>query len=187
MPHNDCLFGSIHSLDLHACWLSSNKQLIRNFRLRCLARVAVGHLRDSTQGIYESRWTKFTLWCRRWDLDPLQAPVNTVCDFLLDLFDKEDLSPSSIEGYRSTINSVWGVVGRSLVESFDVSQLIRSFQAERLRSQVNFPRWDLNLVLRVLSRPPFSSGGRVSPLLPVGQNSLPPPAGFRASWRHTCH
>ena len=37
MPHNDCLFGLIHSLDLHACRLSSNKQLIRDFRLRCLA------------------------------------------------------------------------------------------------------------------------------------------------------
>ena len=47
-------------------------------------------------------------------------------------------------------------MGCSLVESFHVSQLIRSFQAERPRSQVNFPRWDLNLVLRVLSRPPFT-------------------------------
>ena len=66
--------------------------------------------------------------------------MNAVCDFLLDLFNKEDLSPSSIEGYRSAINSVWGVVGRSLVESFHVSQLTRFFRAERPRSQVNFPK-----------------------------------------------
>ncbi len=81
--------------------------------------------------------------------------MSSACDFLLHLFEHESLAPSSIESYRSAINSVWQTSGRSLTGSYHVTQLLRSFRADRPRSAVVFPKWDLNLVLRVLSRPPF--------------------------------
>ena len=127
--------------------------------------MASGQLRDSSQRIYESKWSKFAIWCTRRDLDAEQAPVSRVCDFFLFLLEHERLSPSSIEGYRSAINSVWGASGRSLGHSFHVTRLLKSFRVDRPRSAVSFPRWDLNLVLRVLTPPPVPPGRRVSPLL----------------------
>ncbi len=89
--------------------------------------------------------------------------MSRACDFLLHLFEHENLAPSSIEGYRSAINSVWKASGRSMTDSFHTTQLLRSFRADRPRSTVVFPKWDLNLVLRVLSRPPFHPVGRADP------------------------
>ncbi len=90
--------------------------------------------------------------------------MTEVCDFFLHLFQDETLAPSSIDGYRSAIHSVWGAVGRSLTDSYHVSRLLRSFRVERPRSCFTFPRWDLNLVLRVLARPPFSPVDPTKPL-----------------------
>ena len=39
-------------------------------------RMTTGHLPDSTQLIYELKWSKFTLWCAQRDIDPKQAPVS---------------------------------------------------------------------------------------------------------------
>ncbi len=80
--------------------------------------------------------------------------MNQVCDFLLFLFEEENLSPSTIEGYRSAINSVWGANGRSLL-GFHVEHLLKSFRMDRPRSLVVFPKWDLNLVMRALTKPPY--------------------------------
>ena len=73
-----------------------------------------GQFQDLTQLIYESKWLKFALWCAWQDLDPEQATVSQICKFFL-LFEHEQLSPSFIDGYRSTINSVWGAAGQVLV------------------------------------------------------------------------
>jgi len=94
-------------------------------------------------------------WCQQRSLDPEQVSVSCVCDFFLHLFEDENLSPITIEGYRSAINSVWRAAGRTLNDSFHVEQLLKSFRKDRPRSIVVFPKWDLNLVLRTLTRPPF--------------------------------
>ena len=127
-------------------------------------RVATGQLRTSTQLICESKWGKFAVWCDRRGFDPLTIPVARVCDYLLSLFRDEKLAPVTIEGYRSAINSVWNVRGRSLAGSFHVEQLLKSFRAERPRSLRKFPRWDLNLVLRTLSRPPYHPVDLANPI-----------------------
>jgi integrase len=81
--------------------------------------------------------------------------VSLVADFLLFLFNEKKLSPSTINGYRTAINSVWNVGGRTLTGSFHVDQLLKSFKLERPRSVVTVPKWDLNLVLRTLTKPPY--------------------------------
>lgn len=118
-------------------------------------RLATGQLRTSTQNIYESKWRKFVVWCNQRGYNPLQLPLARVCDFFLYLFKEEKLSPVTIEGYRSAINSVWLIDGRSLSSTYHVEQLLKSFKADRPRSIVRFPKWDLNLILRTLSRPPY--------------------------------
>ncbi|MDJ0933744.1 MAG: hypothetical protein QNJ43_26440 [Breoghania sp.] len=54
MPHNARRFGAIHSLDLHACRLSSDRRLSRDFLQRCraespLANSAPPHRASTTQ------------------------------------------------------------------------------------------------------------------------------------------
>ena len=78
-----------------------------------------------------------------------------MCDFFNLLF-SEGLAPVTIEGYRSAIDSVWSVQGRSLAGNHMVVQLIASFKRERPRPVRTLPRWDLNLVLRFLRRPEFA-------------------------------
>ena len=117
--------------------------------------MATGQLQDSSKCICESKWSKFAIWCARQDLDPEQAPVSRVCYFFLFLFEHERLSPPSIEGYWSAINSVCGASGHSLGDSFHVTRLFKSFRVDRPHSAISFLRWDLNLVLRVLTCRPF--------------------------------
>ncbi len=118
-------------------------------------RIATGQHRGSTQNIYCSRWRAFDSWCSERDYDPRTASVAQLADFLLHLFDSKGLSPSAIAGYRSAINSVWRVIGRSSTESFHLTQLIKSFKADRPRSRVVHPKWDLALVLSMLTKPPY--------------------------------
>ena len=125
-------------------------------------RIATGQHRGSTQNIYCSRWRAFDRWCHERNQDPCLASVAQLAEFLLHLFQDKSLSPSSISGYRSAINSVWRVLGRSSTESYHLTQLLKSFKVDRPRSLVVHPKWDLALVLSMLSKPPYEPLQRAS-------------------------
>src|SRR5207253_9530938 len=75
--------------------------------------------------------------------------------FLLTLFN-DGLSVSSIQGYRSAINSVLKVSGQyDVVSNFRLLNLIRNFGLERPLTRSFFPKWDLALVLRSLLGAPY--------------------------------
>ena len=99
-------------------------------------RIASGGRRDSTAAIYDSRWEKFSLWCHQRGIDPLASSVSSIADFLLHLFQEENLSSSTLKGYRSAINSVLVVQGRTLADNHHMEQLLKSFDLERPRSVV---------------------------------------------------
>ena len=65
------------------------------------------------------------------------------------------MAPVTIEGYRSTIDSVWSSSNRSLVGEYTIQQLIARLKAERPRPVHRVPKWDLGLVLRFLREPQF--------------------------------
>jgi hypothetical protein len=87
-----------------------------------------------------------------------------VADFLLYLFNEKKLGPSAIEGYRTAINSMWRLTGRTLEDHFAITSLLKTFRAERPRTVHTFPKWDLALVLRVLSKAPFEPLSDAAPL-----------------------
>ena len=95
------------------------------------------------------------MWCSERHLDPLTAPIGRLADFLLYHFDDLKLGPSSIKGHRSAINSVWRVAGRQDTESHNLKALLDTFSVDRPRSTVTLPKWDLALVLRVLTKEPY--------------------------------
>ena len=129
--------------------------LDQGFSSTASERIARGRHANSTQVIYDSKWLKFENWCISREIDPSMASLGQLADFLLHLFNELKLGYSTITGYRSSINSVWRSTGRQDVESHAIHQLLDSFKVDRPRSVIVLPKWDLALVLRVLSQPPY--------------------------------
>ena len=132
-----------------------DSSLDQGFSTEVSQRIARGRHVNSTQVIYDSKWLKFENWCDRRKISPSLASLGNLADFLLHLFNELKLSYSTITGYRSSINSVWRALGRVDVESHAIHQLLDSFKVDRPRSRVVIPKWDLALVLRVLTQPPY--------------------------------
>ena len=58
--------------------------------------------RQSSVGVYESKW------CHSKQINPVQATVQQLTDFLIFLFEEKKLAISSIQGYRSCISGFSG-------------------------------------------------------------------------------
>lgn len=125
------------------------------FSLRA-AEVAASALRPSSRRIYDSRIRRFESFCEGRGFHPSSAPLGTIADFFLLLFD-EDLSPRTIVGYRSAIAAIHRgfADGSSVSSSSHLSDLVKGLFLRRPPSRPLFPPWDVRDVLRVLRRPPF--------------------------------
>ena len=119
-------------------------------------RIARGRLRGSSLKIYDSRWKGFAEWCAGRQLNPWEASVADVADFLLYLFEEKGLSPRTVEGYRTAIaSSLSKKLGSSLGSDPYLSSLIQSFFVDWLVESNLTPAWDLSLVLLALTKSPF--------------------------------
>ena len=86
-----------------------------------------------------------------------------IADFLIFIRIDENLSLSSLKGYRAAINQVLRHKGIDLAASVEISALTRHFKISCPPVEVKPPQWDLNLVLRSLTKAPYE---------PLGQSSL---------------
>jgi len=127
----------------------------QGFSLAVAKRLARGKLKNSSIVIYDSRWDKFSGWCDQQDVDPRRASLGILADFLVYLFNDLRLSYQAIAGYRTSINSVWRARGRHDADAYPITQLVKNFKAERPRAIRTTPKWDLALVLHLLSHPPY--------------------------------
>ena len=119
-------------------------------------RIARGRLRKSSLKIYDSRWKGFAEWCAGRQRDPWEATVSDIADFLLYLFQEKELSPRTVEGYRTAIAaSLSKKRGSSLGSDPHLSALIQSFFVDRPVESSLLPEWDLSLVLLALTKSPF--------------------------------
>ena len=111
--------------------------------------------RESTRSIYDSRFSKFSEWCKSRQRPLAEVTIQEIADFLLELFEK-GLLVNTIKGYRSAISSAMGLFEGVTVGSHPViSKLINGFEVQRPVCRSYFPCWDLNVVLRVLMKSPF--------------------------------
>jgi hypothetical protein len=115
--------------------------------------------RTSTNRIYQSRLSAFETWRGSEGVDPLKAPVPLIADFLLSLFSK-GFEVDTIKGYRSAIAAILKHKGRSIGSDKNISDLIARLALERPAYQRSIPSWDLPLVLKALTRPPFEPIGK---------------------------
>ena len=111
--------------------------------------------RQSSVGVYESKWKVFREWCHVKQINPVKATVQQLADFLIFLFEEKKLAISSIQGYRSCIYKVFLARGIDISHDRDLNMLVRNFAIERPVQHREAPRWDLMVVLRLLMKPPF--------------------------------
>ena len=100
--------------------------------------------RGPTRSVYETKWTIFTKWC-----------LKNQVDFLLYLFHVRKLQPSTIDGYRSAIADKLGNTLFNVSKDENVTRLLHSFHRDRLKGQRGITSWNLSLVLYQLTKAPF--------------------------------
>ena len=126
----------------------------RGFSEAVAQRLAISQ-RESSAGVYESKWKVFGEWCHVKQINPVKATVQQLADFLIFLFEEKKLGISSIQGYRSCISKVFLARGIDISHDRDLNMLVRNFAIERPVQHREAPRWDLMVVLRLLMKPPF--------------------------------
>ena len=88
-------------------------------------------------------------------MDPVEATVPLIADFLIHFRRDKALSVTAVKGYRAAINSVLALKGVDLAQSRELSMLIRSFSKELPARELRPPSWDLVLVLESLTKAPY--------------------------------
>ena len=122
---------------------------------RSVARRIYSAKRSSTNALYDYRWKSWVDWCVGREVDPFNLSVNQFGEFLIFLHNK-NFSPATVKGYRSAISTTLKQISKIDFSCESIlSDVVRSFELERPRTKVHFPKWDLAIVLAALSNAPF--------------------------------
>ena len=95
----------------------------RGFSEAVAQRLAISQ-RQSSAGVYESKWKVFGEWCHVKQINHVKATVQQLADFLIFLFEKK-LAISSIQGYRSCISKVFLARRIDISHDRDLNMLVR--------------------------------------------------------------
>ena len=111
---------------------------------------------DSSRRVYQSRWAKFCQWCQKNNINEMEQTIPVIADFLVYLFEEEEASTNTIKGYRTALSrTLLYSCDEDISNSVVLTDLIKAFERERPMRAVEFPKWDLRLVLEMLSKEPF--------------------------------
>ena len=113
-------------------------------------------LRESSQQVYESHWSRFVAFCRtkRWHVFRVRSHhFNT---YMMHLF-RDGLLPSTIISHRTSVVSVLRHWVYDPAADPHIKLLVKAFRLERPVQCRIMPKWDLHLVLLSLMRPLFTS------------------------------
>lgn len=112
--------------------------------------------RQSTIDVYQSKWEGFSNWCHSRKIDPIQASVVEVSDFLVYLHEERHLAYSTIEGFRAAISQVlFATSDLDLSDNYFINRLMSNFSKQKTSKSNKMPEWDLSLVLQALKEGPF--------------------------------
>ena len=133
---------------------------------RCVARRLGQARRQSSVASYQSNWLTYRRWCTDKGHSVSQPSVLKVADYLVWLWEDQDLSLSSVKAHHSMLSSVFRFKLPSLGEDRVLQDLLRSFAIERPCRPQAPPSWDLDAVQRHLMSSAFE------PLESVSQRAL---------------
>ena len=113
-------------------------------------------LRESSQQVYESHWSRFVAFCRtkRWHV--FQVRSHHFSTYMMHLF-RDGLLPSTIISHRTSVASVLHHWVYDPAADPHIKLLVRAFRLECPVQRRIMPKWGLHLVLLSLLRPPFKS------------------------------
>ena len=125
--------------------------------------IAIRARRASTVSSYDSRLGKFFGWAREADVNPMEASIGYISDFLMYLFNS-GLQVVTIKHYRSAISSIHrGFTDGSTVGTNEaISCLIKGMFHTRPTVRRLAPTWSINEVLVALAKPPYEPMGTIS-------------------------
>ena len=75
------------------------------------AEAVATSLREGSNKVYEGKWARFTKWCEEKQINPVQASLPEITNFLRYLRMEVGLSYSAILGYRSALNQIFILKG----------------------------------------------------------------------------
>merc|ERR1712237_111090 len=117
---------------------------------------AVAPQRASTTALYDKQWEAYVRFCRGKNIHPLDSTESTVAEYLISMFEG-GAKPATIKVHRSSILSVLVHTAPELQSSLVIGNCLRSFERDSPRQRRVLPKFDINLVLWQLLRPPFTN------------------------------
>ncbi len=120
----------------------------------------------STRRLYALKWGVFVKWCHQAHIDPVTCTVSDVLSFLQYRLDSGSL-PSTLKVYVAAIAAFRSPQGgQSIGRNAMVVSFLKGARRLHPPRPPSVPPWDLEVVLRALSQPPFE------PLTSVGLKEL---------------
>ncbi len=120
----------------------------------------------STRRLYALKWGVFVKWCHQAHIDPVTCTVSDVLSFLQYRLDSGSL-PSTLKVYVAAIAAFRSPQGgQSIGRNAMVVSFLKGARRLHPPRPTSVPPWDLEVVLRALSQPPFE------PLTSVGLKEL---------------
>jgi len=111
------------------------------------ADLVVGSWRDGTKVAYNSAWSKWGSWCNPQQIDPFQATVANVVNFLSNLH-REGYEYSTIHSHRSAISSFHPVIDEIQIGQHSlVFKLLNVIVNDRPTKPRYTSTWDVKQVL----------------------------------------
>jgi site-specific recombinase XerD len=110
--------------------------------------------RDSTTRIYNSAWQKYTDWCKEHQRDPTAYNTQQVLKFLQAF---SHFSPSTLNGYRSSIASVLRILYPNSMPLAEDPDIIDFFRAKRqctitIPKLTNLETWDTDVLANYIKQ-----------------------------------
>lgn len=113
----------------------------------------------ATRRLYGLKWRVFANWCASRHEDPITCDIPAILTFLQERLDAGS-SPSTLKVYVAAIAASHSMLeGRSVGKHLLISRFLRGARRLNPSRPRQMPVWDLSLVLRALSDPPFEPAG----------------------------
>jgi len=121
-----------------------------------VATLAAEPQRNSTTSRYDYIWSKFAQWYKiLHKSSPYRAKITTVADYLMQLHERK-LAFATILTHKSAIAvTIKAVTGVDISSDEVIVNLLRKFKTIIPKTVHDVPDWDLSVVLKALTRPPF--------------------------------
>ena len=111
---------------------------------------------------YQHKWRQFREWCKREGHTVSNPSSQKFADFLVFLRQERKLSVSAIKGYKAMLNGVFSLKGFDLSSDAVLREIIKTCSRQVPRPPCRVPSWNVDVVLKSLTGPPFEPLGQAS-------------------------